>query len=230
MMKEEERPSSCGCFPHIDGTACKAIGVECLEDGDAGVEGAVPGTRPDGPAVPAAVGELVPQQPGHRRVQTQVRVMKIGGQRHEHACDAGFRRIGSESKSSVGVGGAFPQASAAVNGSRVPFRKAQPAKEEEGVCRGRPLGQVESVGPGASFILCSQQLGAPPFRCHALALGGHRVRGRAHEILKDLPSHGRIALKQPLGNILCRGTGRRRLCRDLRCWGLSHGSYQDRGC
>ena len=156
------------------------------------------------------VGKLVPEQPGHRSVYTRVLEPEVGGQQHEHPRDACFRGPGEQIEPSVRVGSALPKALTAANGVRIPGGKAQPAQEEQGVGGGRPLRQVKALRPRACLILGSQQPGAPPLRCHTTPFSSHLFRGRAHKVLKYLPSNGRIALKQPPDDILSRGTGRRR--------------------
>ena len=173
---------------------------ERFEGEDRGVERAVPVAEAHGAAVPAAVGELVGQQPLEGGLDVRVIDPEVVGKGQVHGGDAGLGGVDRRRRgqAAVEVAGAVPDELHAASGSRLAVRETASPEEEERVGGGGPLRAVEPATPGPIGVLVLQESSPPPRGRHECSLTFEQLRWLIEQVATCLPADGRVASQEPV--------------------------------
>ena len=199
-MPQEEIAPAClrlggGCSAVIT-----LISVKGLKSLDAGMEGAVLAPVMVRRAIPAAVVELLAEQIVDEVVETFGVVPMSGGEPHEHRDDAGLRNPPSALP--------LPEALTPYEGGGVPRWQAKPGQVKKRVRRRNPLRRIVAAAPTPVRILQRNQPGAPALCRNLGSLGSYGRCGARKQVSVHPPADRRVALQQPVDQLVLRGSHR----------------------
>jgi hypothetical protein len=143
---------------------------------------------PLGLAVPAAIRELLAQQPVDQPIAG---LAEVAAQREDATVDAGLDLALEERRVTEFRPPGDPVADEAHRPPCLLVRRIEPQgpQEQQGVQVGSPLRCGNAVTPIAVRPLLAEELGAPPFRGHPRSLGGHDLRRRIGKVPRELPAN-----------------------------------------
>lgn len=179
---------------------------ESLKYTDGRMEGRADGA-PLGLAVPAAVGELLPDQPINHLVHA---LAKVGADGHGHAVDAGLHLAIEEKLVAFLPAAVVTDLADSPPGFGAGRVQAELAQQQEAVggCRPRlPVRiiilrrPVRAAVPLPVGALQCKEPGAPAGGGNPLPFGGNLLRRRISEVVQYLPADCGIGIKQPVQGV-----------------------------